>query len=95
MSWLTDRLTRLMAERGLTVDAVARQLAIERSRLANIIAGSAIPNESLTRRIARLFGEDADAWLSHVQKPAEEKPGRLDASGDHKRCQFRQVFQRS
>jgi nitrite reductase/ring-hydroxylating ferredoxin subunit len=74
MSWLTDRLTRLIAERGLTVDAVARQLAIERSRLANIVAGAAIPNESLTRRMARLFGEDADAWLGHVQKPAGEKP---------------------
>jgi nitrite reductase/ring-hydroxylating ferredoxin subunit len=74
MSWLTDRLTRLIAERGLTVDAVARQLAIERSRLANIIAGAAIPNESLTRRLARLFGEDADQWLSHVQRPADERP---------------------
>ena len=73
MSWLTDRLTRLIAERGLTVEAVARQLAIERSRLANILAGTAIPNESLTRRLARLFGEDADEWLSHIQKPAEEK----------------------
>jgi nitrite reductase/ring-hydroxylating ferredoxin subunit len=74
MSWLTDRLTRLIAERGLTVDAVARQLAIERSRLANILAGAALPNESLTRRLAKLFGEDADEWLSHVQKPADEKP---------------------
>ena len=74
MSWLTDRLTRLIAERGLTVDAVARQLAIERSRLKNIITGAAIPNENLTRRLARLFGQDADEWLSHVHKPAGDKP---------------------
>jgi nitrite reductase/ring-hydroxylating ferredoxin subunit len=73
MSWVTDRLTRLMAERGLTVDAVARQLAIERSRLSNIVAGSAIPNENLTRRIAKLFGEDADDWLNNVQKRADGK----------------------
>lgn len=85
MSWLTDRLTRLIAERGLTVDAVARQLAIERSRLANIIAGSAIPNESLTRRLARLFGEDADEWLSHVQKPADERPAPSPLSTDYVR----------
>lgn len=74
MSWLTDRLTRLIAERGLTVDTVARQLAIERSRLASILAGAAIPNESLTRRLARVFGEDADEWLGQVQKPADAKP---------------------
>lgn len=74
MSWLTDRLTRLIAERGLTVDAVARQLAIERSRLANIIAGAAIPNESLTRRLARLFGEEPDAWLANVETRADAAP---------------------
>jgi len=74
MSWLTDRLTKLMTERGLTIDAAARQLAIERSRLANILAGAAIPNESLSRRLARLFGEDAEEWLSHIQKPADDKP---------------------
>ncbi|MDB5481650.1 MAG: putative Rieske-type ferredoxin [Caulobacteraceae bacterium] len=74
MSWLTDRLTRLLAEGGLTVEVVARQLAIERSRLANIVAGAAVPNESLTRRIARLFGEDADEWLNHIHKRADETP---------------------
>ena len=74
MSWLTDRLTRLIAERGLTVDAVARQLAIERSRLANILAGAAIPNESLTRRLAKLFGEDADEWLANVETRANAAP---------------------
>jgi len=74
MSWLTDRLARLIAERGLTVDAVARQLAIERSRLANIIAGAALPNETLTRRIARLFGENPDEWLANVEKRADERP---------------------
>ena len=73
MSWLTDRLTRLMAERGLTAPAVARQLAIERSRLANIIAGAALPNETLTRRIARLFDEDPDAWLANVETRADAR----------------------
>jgi nitrite reductase/ring-hydroxylating ferredoxin subunit len=76
MSWLTDRLTRLLAERGLTVDAVARQLAVERSRLANILAGAAIPNESLARRLARLFGENPDEWLANVETRADAAPPR-------------------
>jgi len=76
MSWLTDRLTRLIAERGLTVDAVARQLAIERSRLANILAGTAIPNESLARRLARLFDENPDEWLANVEARADAAPAR-------------------
>lgn len=68
MSWLTDRLTRLMAERGLTVEQVARQLGIERSRLANIIGGSAIPNENLIRRLAKHFVEDPDQWLANATR---------------------------
>jgi len=73
MSWLTDRLTKLMAERNLTIDAVARQLAIERSRLTNIVAGSAVPNENMTKRFAKFFGEDADEWLENVQKRDDGK----------------------
>jgi nitrite reductase/ring-hydroxylating ferredoxin subunit len=73
MSWLTDRLTRLMEERNLTIDAVARQLAIERSRLTKIIAGAAIPNENLTKRLANVFGEDVDEWLANVQKREDPK----------------------
>jgi len=64
MSWLTDRLARLMRERDQTVEQVARQLGIERSRLTNIIAGSAIPNENLTRRLAKFFAQDPDQWLA-------------------------------
>jgi nitrite reductase/ring-hydroxylating ferredoxin subunit len=74
MSWLTDNLTRLIAERGLTVEAAARQLAIDRSRLANIIAGAALPNETLTRRIARLFEENPEEWLANVEKRADARP---------------------
>jgi nitrite reductase/ring-hydroxylating ferredoxin subunit len=73
MSWLTDTLASGMAAQGLTVDAAARQLAIERSRLANILSGSAVPNESLTRRMAKLLGEDPQAWLGHVERPAGER----------------------
>jgi nitrite reductase/ring-hydroxylating ferredoxin subunit len=74
MSWLNDRLTKLMAERGLTVDATARQLAIERSRLSSILAGAALPNETLTRRFARLFDENPDEWLANVEKRADARP---------------------
>jgi plasmid maintenance system antidote protein VapI len=68
MSWLTDRLTTLMDERDLTVPVVARQLALERSRLAKIVAGAAIPNENLVRRFARYFGERVEVWVSNVER---------------------------
>jgi naphthalene 1,2-dioxygenase ferredoxin component len=64
MSWLTDRLTTHLRERELTVDALARQLAVERSRLNAILSGAALPNDNLIRRLARAFGEDPDEWLA-------------------------------
>ena len=82
MSWLTDRLTTLMQERNLTVDAIARQLAIERSRLTNIVSGSAIPNENLTKRFAKFFGEDADEWIANTQKREDDKPKLTDLPTD-------------
>jgi nitrite reductase/ring-hydroxylating ferredoxin subunit len=64
-----------MAEQGLTVDALARRLAIERTRLNKFIGGSAVPNESLTRRLAVLFDQDVGEWLQNVQKPeADDAP---------------------
>jgi nitrite reductase/ring-hydroxylating ferredoxin subunit len=74
MSWLTDRLATLMRERQLSVDRLARQLAIERSRLNAIIAGAALPNDNLTRRLARVFAEDPDEWLTRTRAPADAKP---------------------
>src|SRR5260370_29162551 len=74
MSWLTDRLTKLMEQRDLTVDKIARELAIERSRLKNIVTGSAIPNENLTKRFANYFGEDTEEWPNNVQKREDAKP---------------------
>jgi nitrite reductase/ring-hydroxylating ferredoxin subunit len=74
MSWITERLTSLMNDRNLTVDVLARQLAIERSRLTGIIGGSAIPNENLVKRFARLFGEDPVEWLDNVQRRDECGP---------------------
>src|SRR5215470_16295107 len=72
MSWLTERLATRMRESELTVEALARQLAIERSRLTAIIAGAALPNDNLTRRLARVFGEDPNEWLAQVSKPAAD-----------------------
>jgi nitrite reductase/ring-hydroxylating ferredoxin subunit/plasmid maintenance system antidote protein VapI len=72
MSWLTERLATRMRERELTVDALARQLAVERSRLNAIIAGAALPNDNLTRRLARVFGEDPNEWLVQAIKPAAD-----------------------
>ena len=68
MSWLTDRLAQLLADRGQTIEQIARQLGIERSRLGNIISGSAIPNENLTRRLAKHFGEDPNQWLADLTR---------------------------
>ena len=72
MSWLTERLATRMRERGLTVDALARQLAVERSRLNAIVAGAALPNDNLTRRLAWVFGEDPNEWLAQAARPAAD-----------------------
>jgi nitrite reductase/ring-hydroxylating ferredoxin subunit len=74
MSWLTEQLTARMRERELTVDALARQLAIERSRLSAILSGAALPNDNLTRRLARVFGDDPDVWLAQATRPAADEP---------------------
>jgi nitrite reductase/ring-hydroxylating ferredoxin subunit/plasmid maintenance system antidote protein VapI len=74
MSWLSERLAGLLQERGQGIEVVARQLGIERSRLANIVAGSAIPNENLTKRLAKFFGQDAGEWLDNTQKREQAKP---------------------
>ena len=81
MSWLADRLATLLAERGLTADALARQLAIERSRLNAIAAGIALPNDNLTRRLARVFDEDPEEWLAHIRQSSEEKPAPAAPTG--------------
>jgi naphthalene 1,2-dioxygenase ferredoxin component len=73
VSWLTERLAVLLPERQQTVESLARQLGIERSRLANILSGAAVPNDNLTKRLARCFGEDPEAWLFQSQ-------GRVDHS---------------
>ena len=73
MSWLSDRLTRLLQERGQSIEVVARQLGIERSRLSNIVAGSALPNENLTKRLARFFGENVGEWLDNAQQREQAK----------------------
>jgi len=73
MTWLTERVAARMRERELTVEAVARQLAVERSRLNAIIAGTVLPNDNLTRRLARVFGEDPDEWLAQATRPATDE----------------------
>ena len=76
MSWLTDRLSALLRERNQGAESLARQLGIERSRMANIIAGSAIPNENLTKRLARYFGDDPEEWLVNVARSPQQEPVR-------------------
>jgi len=75
MSWLTEKLTKAMVERDLTIGKMARELAIERSRLSNIVSGSAMPNENLIKRFANYFGEDAGNWLNSADKREDAKPG--------------------
>jgi nitrite reductase/ring-hydroxylating ferredoxin subunit len=79
LTWLTDQLARLMAARGETVESLARQLGLERSRLKNIASGAAVPNENLLRRLARHFGEAPEDWERHARQaeaaaPAPEVP---------------------
>jgi nitrite reductase/ring-hydroxylating ferredoxin subunit len=81
MSWLAERLAARMRERELTVDALARQLAIERSRLNAILSDTAQPNDNLLRRLARIFGDDPDEWLAEGTAPANDKPGPRAQSG--------------
>jgi nitrite reductase/ring-hydroxylating ferredoxin subunit len=68
MSWLAEHLGALIKERGVSVDAVARQLAIERSYLNRVLDGSRTPNEILTRRMATFFEESADDWVANSQE---------------------------
>jgi nitrite reductase/ring-hydroxylating ferredoxin subunit len=81
MTWLTERLTARMRERELTVDALARQLALERSRLNAILSGAALPNGNLTRRLARVFGDDPDEWLAQAARPAVDEPAADSPTG--------------
>jgi len=74
MSWLTDRLTKAMAQQSLTIDKMARDLAIERSRLTNIVSGSATPNENLITRFANYFGEDASDWMNSAERREDARP---------------------
>ena len=67
MSWLSERLAALVSERGLSLPQVARDLAIERAQLAQIVAGTRTPNEVLTRRLATYFGEEPASWVQSVE----------------------------
>jgi plasmid maintenance system antidote protein VapI len=74
MSWLTDKLALRMRECELTVDVLARQLAIERSRLNAILSGAVLPNDNLIRRFARVFSDDPAEWLAQTARPAIKEP---------------------
>ena len=74
MTWLTGKLTTLMQERGVAVDTLARQLGVERSRMGKIIAGSAVPNDNLIKRLAKYFDDDAATWLENVGKREDGSP---------------------
>ena len=71
MSWLTDRVSTLMLERNQSAEALARQLGVERSRLARILEGSAVPNDNLLKRLARHFDEDPEEWLRQAGRSGE------------------------
>jgi nitrite reductase/ring-hydroxylating ferredoxin subunit len=71
VSWLTNRLSGLMRDHGLSVETLARQLGLERSRLVNILGGLAVPNENLLRRLARHFDEAPDDWVAQARRAEE------------------------
>jgi transcriptional regulator with XRE-family HTH domain len=62
MSWLGTRLNDLLSERGLSIQKVATELAIERAYLSLIVHGLRTPSEDLTRKLAAYFGEDEEEW---------------------------------
>ncbi|HEY4041002.1 MAG TPA: Rieske 2Fe-2S domain-containing protein [Rhodopila sp.] len=82
MNWLADKLTKLMQERALTNDTLARQLGVERSRLSAIATGSALPNQSLIKRLAKYFNEDVEEWIGNAQQRGDAKPGTTSVSAD-------------
>jgi nitrite reductase/ring-hydroxylating ferredoxin subunit len=71
MSWLTGAIgVRMRA--GATVDsspAGGRTIAAERHRRRRCA-----PNDNLTRRLARGFGEDPNEWLAQAARPAADEP---------------------
>lgn len=64
-----------MGERVETVESLSRKLGLERSRLAGILKGSAVPNDNLIKRLARHFGEDAEEWLRRATRSGTEARG--------------------
>jgi nitrite reductase/ring-hydroxylating ferredoxin subunit len=63
MSWLSERMTKLMLERGLSLQTLADAVAVERSHLNLITAGARTPTEELTRSLAAYFDEDPELWV--------------------------------
>jgi nitrite reductase/ring-hydroxylating ferredoxin subunit len=82
MSWLSDKLTALVAERSITVEAMARQFAVEKSRIADILSGAARPNDSLIKRLAKYFGEDPAEWLANSADAATPKRQGIELPAD-------------
>jgi naphthalene 1,2-dioxygenase system ferredoxin subunit len=60
-----------MLERSQSVEALARHLGIERSRLTRILGGSAVPNDNLLKRLARHFDEEPEEWLLHAGRSGD------------------------
>lgn len=71
---IKDKLAALMAERQLDVGVLARDLAIERTRLSAILAGSASPNENLAKRLAKYFQQDPADWIASLNPDGETAP---------------------
>lgn len=85
MSWLTEKLSTLMHERRETVDSLSRTLGMERSRLSNILKGSATPNNNLVKRLARHFGEDSGEWLLRTGRSESDNRGATGLPSDFTR----------
>jgi len=85
LSWLTEKLSTLMHERSETVDSLSRTLGLERSRLNNILKGSATPNDNLVKRLARHFGEDSGEWLLRTGRSESDNRTAIDLPSDFTR----------
>lgn len=86
---LSERLGRLRAERGLTLDALAERSGVSRSMISLIERGKSSPTAAVLDRlaaglgvtIASLFADDARADASPVVRRAEQATWRDPETG--------------
>ena len=70
-SLLRDRLSRAMAEKGVSQSALARRVGVDRSTISQLLAGSGarLPNAQVVAECARSLSVSADWLLGLTERP--------------------------